>query len=135
LLLLLRVEVLWCQVRVALCLTVSQSVSKSVLTFSPLRCCEVDLDDVARSKNHRYTYDPTERGAKPSRGRASGGEKKDIKDILTGSVWWVVLRRTLCGTIESRYEGVSKSLRTGRLERELQMVKLYGTRYSCIDIL
>jgi hypothetical protein len=34
-----------------------------------------------------------------------------------------------------RYEGVSKSFRTGRLERELQMVQLSATRCSCIAIL
>jgi len=33
------------------------------------------------------------------------------------------------------YECVSKSYRTGRLERELQMVKLSSTRCSCIAIL
>jgi hypothetical protein len=33
------------------------------------------------------------------------------------------------------YEGVSKSFRTGRLERELQMIQLCATRYSCIAIL
>jgi hypothetical protein len=33
------------------------------------------------------------------------------------------------------YEGVSKSLRTGRLERELQVVHLFTTRCSCITIL
>jgi hypothetical protein len=32
------------------------------------------------------------------------------------------------------YEGVSKSFRTGRLERELQMVELSATRCSCIAI-
>jgi hypothetical protein len=30
------------------------------------------------------------------------------------------------------YEGVSKSFRSGRLERELQMVQLSATRCSCI---
>jgi len=35
----------------------------------------------------------------------------------------------------SLYEGVSKSHRTGRLERELQMAQLYVTRCSCIAIL
>jgi hypothetical protein len=35
----------------------------------------------------------------------------------------------------SSYEGVSKSFRTGRLERELQMVLLSATRCSCIAIL
>jgi hypothetical protein len=33
------------------------------------------------------------------------------------------------------YEGVSKSFRTGHLERELQIVKLSATRCSCIVIL
>jgi hypothetical protein len=33
------------------------------------------------------------------------------------------------------YEGVSKSIRTGRLERELQMVQLSATSCSCIAIL
>jgi hypothetical protein len=32
------------------------------------------------------------------------------------------------------YEGVSKSFRTGRLERELQMVQLCSIRWSCIAI-
>jgi hypothetical protein len=33
------------------------------------------------------------------------------------------------------YEGVSKSFRTGRLERELQMVQLSAIKCSCIAIL
>jgi hypothetical protein len=33
------------------------------------------------------------------------------------------------------YESVSKSFRTGRLERKLQMVKLSATRCSCFAIL
>jgi hypothetical protein len=33
------------------------------------------------------------------------------------------------------YEGVTKSFRTGRLERELQIVQLSATRCSCIAIL
>jgi hypothetical protein len=37
--------------------------------------------------------------------------------------------------VKSLYEGVSKSIRTGRLERELQMVQLSATRCSCIAIL
>jgi hypothetical protein len=36
---------------------------------------------------------------------------------------------------EAMYEGVSESFRTGRLERELQMVQLSATRRSCIAIL
>jgi hypothetical protein len=35
----------------------------------------------------------------------------------------------------SKYEGVSKSFQTGRLERELQIIKLSATRCSCIAIL
>jgi hypothetical protein len=35
----------------------------------------------------------------------------------------------------STYEGVSKSLRTGRLERELQMIELSATRCNCVAIL
>jgi hypothetical protein len=34
-----------------------------------------------------------------------------------------------------KYEGVSKSFRTGRLERELQMAQLSANRCSCIAIL
>jgi hypothetical protein len=37
--------------------------------------------------------------------------------------------------VYTKYEGVSKSFRTGRLERELQMVQLSATRCSCIAIL
>jgi hypothetical protein len=33
------------------------------------------------------------------------------------------------------YDGVSKSFRTGRLQRELQMVQLSATRWNCIAIL
>jgi len=35
----------------------------------------------------------------------------------------------------SLYEGVSKTFRTGRLERELQVVQLSATKFSCIAIL
>jgi hypothetical protein len=34
-----------------------------------------------------------------------------------------------------QYEGVSTIFRTGRLERELQMVQLSATRCSCIAVL
>jgi hypothetical protein len=36
---------------------------------------------------------------------------------------------------DSKYEGISKSFRTGRLERELQMIQLSATRCSYIAIL
>jgi hypothetical protein len=35
----------------------------------------------------------------------------------------------------SQYQGISKSFRIGRMERELQMVQLSATRCSCIAIL
>jgi hypothetical protein len=38
-------------------------------------------------------------------------------------------------TESSWYESVFKSFRTGRLERELQMIKLSATRWSCVAIL
>jgi len=41
----------------------------------------------------------------------------------------------LMGEACSIYEGVSKSVRIGRLERELEMVQLCATRCSCIAIL
>jgi hypothetical protein len=40
-----------------------------------------------------------------------------------------------CFLTEVLYEGVSKSFRTGRLERELQIIQLSTTRCSCIAIL
>jgi hypothetical protein len=38
-------------------------------------------------------------------------------------------------TEKGKCEGVSKSSRTGRLERELQMVQLSATRWNCITVL
>jgi hypothetical protein len=40
-----------------------------------------------------------------------------------------------CQSRKRIYQGVSKSFRTGHLERELQMVQLPATRFSCIAIL
>jgi hypothetical protein len=37
--------------------------------------------------------------------------------------------------VQLLYEGVSRSIQTGRLERELQMVQLSATMCSCIAIL
>jgi len=46
--------------------------------------------------------------------------------------------QTLCNLREATailyYEGVSKSFRTGRLERELKILQLSATRCSCIAI-
>jgi hypothetical protein len=46
-----------------------------------------------------------------------------VKCVIKKSIFYVM------------YEDVSKSFRTGRLERELQMVQLSATRYNCIAIL
>jgi hypothetical protein len=46
-----------------------------------------------------------------------------------------VLLGLVVGVTEGVYEGVSKSFRTGRLERELQMVQLSASRHSCIATL
>jgi hypothetical protein len=40
--------------------------------------------------------------------------------------------QVLCVSI---YEGISNSFRTGQLERELRMVELCATTYSCVAIL
>jgi len=40
-----------------------------------------------------------------------------------------------CSSSDAEYEGVSKSFRTGHLERELQMVQLSATRCNCVTIL
>jgi hypothetical protein len=57
-------------------------------------------------------------------------------------MWWLSFGRCIVpfGTRELNegswtYEGISKSFRTGRLERELQMVQLPATKCSCIIIL
>jgi hypothetical protein len=41
----------------------------------------------------------------------------------------------LISLLYSEYDGVSRSFRTGRLEREQQMVQLSAIRRSCITIL
>jgi hypothetical protein len=45
------------------------------------------------------------------------------------------LRVTAACSLSATYEGVSKTFRFGRLNRELQMVQLSATRCSCITIL
>jgi len=42
---------------------------------------------------------------------------------------------TAAGVVQSVYDSISKRFRTGRLERELQMVQLFATRCSCFAIL
>jgi hypothetical protein len=51
-----------------------------------------------------------------------------------GEEWWKVWSVCVCVCVCVR-ASVSKSFRTGRLERELQMVQLSATRCSCIAIL
>jgi hypothetical protein len=48
--------------------------------------------------------------------------------------WWypTIMLHGATTQRTTNYEGVSKSFRTGRLERELQMVQLSATRCSCI---
>jgi hypothetical protein len=45
------------------------------------------------------------------------------------------IRSFRMGSDVIKYEGVSKSFRTGRLQRELQIVQLSATGCSCIAIL
>jgi hypothetical protein len=68
---------------------------------------------------------------------------KRLKVLISGSKYTLALiSLTHISISTSRdfvslgtHEGVSKSFRTGRLERELQMVQLSATRCSCIAIL
>jgi len=46
-----------------------------------------------------------------------------------------ILLRTTAAVTDSEHGDVSKSFRTGRFERELQMVQLSATGCSCIVIL
>jgi hypothetical protein len=48
---------------------------------------------------------------------------------------WYRMMSVRTNTTNEMYEGVSKSFRTGSLERELQMVQLSATWCSCIAIL
>jgi hypothetical protein len=62
-----------------------------------------------------------------------------INDFLKGSTDHTETSNTQLNSLWKcfiiyAYEGVSKSFRTGRLERELQMVQLSVTRCSCIPI-
>jgi hypothetical protein len=54
-----------------------------------------------------------------------------LKYAVTGGIW--KHERKTNTTEGDIYEGVSKSFRTGRLERELQMVQLSSTRCSFIS--
>jgi hypothetical protein len=62
----------------------------------------------------------------------SGGSWKNRADIWPQGLSDMIQLTT---TSRSVYEGVSKSFRTSRLERELQMVQLSATRCNCIAIL
>jgi hypothetical protein len=58
------------------------------------------------------------------------GNRNPLNGIIDG-----IYGRTDGRTERQVYECVSKRLRTGRLERELQMVQHSATRCSCIAIL
>jgi hypothetical protein len=69
-------------------------------------------------------------------------ELRISKGVVPRHYQWVLvtdqndsLRMSCLFQLSAIYEGVSKSFRTGRLERELQMVQLSATRCSCIAIL
>jgi hypothetical protein len=62
-------------------------------------------------------------------------QKKEATNNLTSGARVRFSRRTLSHIVNLCYESVSKSFRTGCLERELQMVQLSTTRCSCIAIL
>jgi len=51
--------------------------------------------------------------------------------VLINDIKWIFSD----GMCRYKYEGVSSIFRTGRLERELQMVQFSATRCSCIAIL
>jgi hypothetical protein len=61
------------------------------------------------------------------------GKAKEFDQIL--DVLHFHQHSNVIARCNNTYEGVSKSFRTGSLERELHMVQLSGTRRSCIAIL
>jgi len=62
-------------------------------------------------------------------------QKKKV-GIILWKFWFIWLpANTVEETPKSLYEGVTKSFRTGLLERELKMVQLSATRCSCVAIL
>jgi hypothetical protein len=60
-------------------------------------------------------------------GGGDDGTQRLVKESHGG---WAILER-----VHLKYKAVMKSFRTGRLERELQMVQLSATIFSCIAIL
>jgi hypothetical protein len=66
--------------------------------------------------------------------RLEGTRDLQISTAETSHSRFLIGYRNQWSTVR-RYEGVSKSFRTGRLERELQMVQLSATRCSCMAIL
>jgi hypothetical protein len=60
---------------------------------------------------------------------------KEVLDIFSFSSRTSHVNHTEYNVHKHTYEGVSKSFRTGRLERELQMVQLSATNCSFVDIL
>jgi hypothetical protein len=69
------------------------------------------------------------------RHKPEDGDLKLMCRMASNSSPYIVKVRQLGVANVYVYEGVSKSFRTGRLERELQTVQLSATRCSCIAIL
>jgi hypothetical protein len=67
--------------------------------------------------------------------RIGGDDTRKVKEALKGDFEAGTGSDPTCEHRLQQYEGVSKSFRTGRLERELQMVQLSATRCSYIAIL
>jgi hypothetical protein len=60
---------------------------------------------------------------------------RQLRDGVMGCLPWQLVGCHLRVTVICKYKGVSKSFRTGRLERQLQTVQFSATRCSCIAIL
>jgi hypothetical protein len=84
-----------------------------------------------------YIYAPRGMGTRDSNVRTSRNHKHHEERGHCGRRFMIILTN-ICQAATcfiQKYEGVSKSFRTGSLERELQMVQLSATKCSCITIL
>jgi hypothetical protein len=66
---------------------------------------------------------------------APAGCRSSISQPVIQSLYRLIYSGSLTCYINFMYVDVSKSFRTGRLERKLQMLELSATRCSCIAIL
>jgi hypothetical protein len=70
--------------------------------------------------------------------RVATSDKKKLSKDMKKKEEKIKINLSLCLSKHNamiKYQGVSKSFRTGRLEQELQMVQLSNIRCSCIAIL